>query len=152
MKALATSESAVHGDPLPPDLLPAGALRDRGVRESMTPASIRLFLKFCERWRLPVADRCALLGDLPRPTYYNWVKGRAGTLSRDQMERISLLLGIHKGLRLVFADEAAADRWMRADNRDMEFGGRSPLQRMLNGGIEDLYAVRRYLDAWRGMQ
>lgn len=132
--------------------LPSEALRDRKLRETMTPAAIRLFLKLADSWRLPVADRCTLLGDLPRPTYYNWVNGKAGTLSRDQIERISLLLGIHKGLRLLFADADAADRWFRAANRDIEFGGRSPLQRMLGGGIEDLYAVRRYLDAWRGFQ
>ncbi|MEZ5667254.1 MAG: MbcA/ParS/Xre antitoxin family protein [Alphaproteobacteria bacterium] len=145
MPALASSALAAEA-------LPAGALRQRDTREAMTPAAIRLFLRLAERWRLGVADRCALLGELPRPTYYNWVKGRAGTLSRDQMERISLLLGIHKALRLLFADEAAGERWLRAANRDLEFGGRSPLERMLAGGIGDLYAVRRYLDAWRGLQ
>ena len=147
MRPLASPDVDPGPEPLPP-----GALRDRGVRESMSPAAIRLFLRLAERWQLPVADRCALLGDLPRPTYYNWVKGKAGPLSRDQLERISLLLGIHKGLGLLFADGEAADRWLRAANRDLEFAGRSPLARMLEGGIDDLYAVRRYLDAWRGFQ
>lgn len=147
MTALAESASLAAEASLPPI-----ALRDRKQRAALTPAAIRLFLKLADHWRLPVAERCTLLGDLPRPTYYNWVNGKAGTLSRDQIERISLLLGIHKGLRLLFADAAAADRWLRAANRDIEFGGRAPLDRMLGGGIEDLYAVRRYLDAWRGFQ
>jgi hypothetical protein len=135
-----------------PEPLPPGALGDRKVRERLSPAAIRLFLRLAERWRLAVAERCILLGDLPRPTYYNWVNGRAGPLSRDQLERISLLLGIHKGLRLLFADGEAADRWLRAPNHDIEFAGRSPLARMLEGGIGDLDAVRRYLDAWRGLR
>jgi len=50
------------------------------------------------------------------------------------------------------------DRWMQqADGAirrtkavtDLSFAGGSPLDRMLHGSIDDLYAVRRYLDGWR---
>jgi hypothetical protein len=52
----------------------------------------------------------------------------------------------------LFADEASATRWFTSPNRDLPFGGHSPLERALRGSIDDLYAVRRYIDAWRGMK
>jgi len=125
-------------------------LRDRTQRHAVAGPAFRLFIRLADRWRLDVRQRLTLLGDLARPTYYNWASGKSRSLTRDQLERVSLLLGIHKALRLLFADEAAADRWLRAPNTDIEFAGQSPLQRMLQGGIGDLLAVRRYLDAWRG--
>jgi len=134
-----------------PGVLAPNALRDPKVRERMSPTAVRLFLRLSELWRLAVDQRRALLGDISRPTYHNWQKGKAGALSRDQLERISLVLGIHKGLRLLFADEASATRWLTSPNRDLPFGGESPLDRALRGSIDDLYAVRRYIDAWRGM-
>jgi hypothetical protein len=135
-----------------PGVLAPDALRDPKIRQRVSATALRLFLRLAELWRLAVDQRRALLGDISRPTYHNWRKGKAGTLTRDQLERISLVLGIHKGLRLLFADEASAMRWLTSPNRDLPFGGTSPLERALRGSIDDLYAVRRYIDAWRGMK
>jgi hypothetical protein len=135
-----------------PGVLAADALRDPKVRERMSPTAVKLFMQLTDVWRLAIDQRRALLGDISRPTYHNWQGGKIGTLSRDQLERISLVLGIHKGLKLLFADEASANRWFTSPNRDLPFGGKSPLQRALGGSIDDLYAVRRYIDAWRGMK
>lgn len=135
-----------------PGVLATDALRDPKTRARLSPTAVRLFLRLCGLWRLTVDQRRVLLGDISRPTYHNWQAGKVGTLTRDQLERISLLLGIHKGLKLLFADEASATRWFTSPNRDLPFGGQSPLERTLRGSIDDLYAVRRYIDAWRGMK
>jgi hypothetical protein len=135
-----------------PGVLAPNALRDPKVRERMSPAAVRLFMKLSDAWRLAVDQRRALLGDISPAAYHNWRNGKTGTLTRDQLERISLVLGIHKGLKLLFADEASATRWFTSPNRDLPFGGESPLGRALRGSIDDLYAVRRYIDAWRGMK
>lgn len=135
-----------------PGVLAPDALRDPQVRERLSPAAVRVFLRLSDLWRLAVDQRRALLGDISRPTYHNWQKGKVGTLTRDQLERISLVLGIYKGLKLLFADDASAMRWFTSPNRDLPFGGQSPLDRALRGSIDDLYAVRRYIDAWRGMK
>ena len=123
----------------------------RPVRAALSAPAIRLFLNVADAWGLNVAERRVLLGDIARATYHNWQSGKVGTLGRDQIERVSLVLGIHKALRLLFADDGAALRWLRSANRDIAFAGRSPLDRALRGGIDDLYTVRRYLDGWRGM-
>jgi len=118
----------------------------------MSASAVRLFLKLADRWGLTIDQRLALLGDISRQTYHNWQRGKVGTLTRDQLERISLLLGTHKGLKLLFADEAAGLRWFKSANRDLPFNGAAPLVRALQGSMDDLYAVRRYIDAWRGIK
>ncbi|MCA1378868.1 MULTISPECIES: MbcA/ParS/Xre antitoxin family protein [unclassified Bradyrhizobium] len=138
---------------LPTDgILAPDALRDSKMRERLSAPAVSLFLKLTDLWHLSVDDRRALAGDISRPTYHNWRNGKIGTLTRDQLERVSLVLGIQKGLRTLFSDEASATRWFTSPNHDLPFGGLSPLQRALRGSIDDLYAVRRYLDAWRGMK
>lgn len=135
-----------------PGVLAPDALRDPKVRQRMSPAAVRSFFRLADLWRLAIDQRRALLGDISKPTYHNWQNGKTGTLTRDQLERISLVLGIYKGLKLLFSDEASASRWFTSPNRDLPFGGDTPLNRTLRGSIDDLYAVRRYLDAWRGMK
>jgi len=120
--------------------------------DARTGPAISLFVKLAARWGLSGADCQTLLGGISRPTWQNWKRGKHGGLSRDQLERLSLIFGIHKGLRTVFADDEAGLRWLKAANRDYPFGGASPLVSMLQGGMNDLYAVRRYLDAWRGVR
>lgn len=137
---------------LAPGALGLEALGNARYREKLSRSAVRLFMKLADVWQLNVDQRCRLLGDISKPTYHNWQNGKAGTLSRDQMERISLLLGMHKGLKLLFADEAAGMRWLKSVNTDIPFGGESPLERTLHGSINDLYVVRRYIDAWRGMK
>lgn len=142
--------------PAPPaeaaELIGPDRLRDPAERRRMSAPALRLFFKTAELWGLTVEQRRAILGDVSRQTEHNWRTGSPGVLTRDQLERISLVLGILKGLRLLFADDAAGLRWLRAGNRDLPFAGASPLSRMSNGGINDLYDVRRYLDAWRGVR
>jgi hypothetical protein len=134
------------------ELIGPDTLRDPAERKRMSAPALRLFFKTSEVWGLTVDQRRAILGDVSRQTEHNWRTGSAGVLTRDQLERISLVLGILKGLRLVFADDTNAIRWLRAINRDAPFDSASPIERMTAGGINDLYAVRRYLDAWRGVR
>ena len=119
-------------------------------RTRLGAAGFRTFLGIADVWSLGVSERRLLLGDIADSTYHNWKAGRFSEPSRDLLERLSLLLGIYKALRLIFTDESTSIRWLRGENTDSTFAGRSPLSRMLDGSIDDLYAVRRYLDAWRG--
>ena len=127
-------------------------LRSAADRERLSGPAIRLFLNVADIWNLNVDERRALLGGISRQTYHNWRAASGAALGRDQLERISLVLGILKGLRLVFAEDRDGLRWLRAVNTDAPFRGSAPLALMTEGGIGDLYAVRRYLDAWRGVR
>jgi Protein of unknown function (DUF2384) len=136
-------------DPGPAPTLP---LRDLSPADSrrLGAAGLRTFLAIADEWQLPVTARRILLGDIGVSTYHKWKLGDIGTPSRDQRERISLILGIYKALRLLFSDDATGIRWLKSANIDAEFAGQSPLERMQLGSIQDLHAVRRYLDGWRG--
>lgn len=132
---------------------PAAPLRAAGDRRRLSGPALRLFFNTAELLGLTVDQRRAILGDISEATYHNWRRepGKV-SLTRDQLERVSLLLGVLKGLRLVFADDPTAFRWLRAANTDRPFDGRSPLDVMTEGGIVDLFQVRRYVDAWRGVR
>jgi len=69
-------------------------------------------------------------------------------LPRDTLERISVLLGIYKAINILLPVRERAAAWIKKPNK--AFGGESALDVMLKGRVDNLYAVRRYLDAWRG--
>jgi hypothetical protein len=143
---------ALAAPPLPDPAdgaLTAADLSDRRVRAELSGPALRLFVNAADRLDLTIAERCALLGDITRQTYHNWTRRPAITLSRDQLERVSLVLGVYKAVRQIFAEAPQGVRWLKAANRDTPFGGRSPLAHACTGGVRGLYDLRRYLDAWR---
>jgi hypothetical protein len=113
------------------------------------PSAIALaaFAKIAERWDLRRAERARLLATT-ESSIYRWVADPTfATLSWDQLERISYVLGIFAGLHAILGDIPFADEWIRMPNAD--FGGAPPLDRMLEGSVSDLADVRRYVDRWR---
>jgi hypothetical protein len=66
--------------------------------------------------------------------------------SRDQVERLSYILGIYGGLHSILGEVPLADEWVSRANLD--FGDQSPMQRMLAGNVGDLAFVRAYVDRW----
>jgi Protein of unknown function (DUF2384) len=112
--------------------------------QAMQRAIIRLF----DHWGIGDQDASVLLGDLSPRTYQRWKTGQYGRAGVDLITRMSNLIGIHKALRLIFADPVRGYDWVRAANS--AFSGQSALAVMLGGQITDLMRVRRYLDAQRG--
>lgn len=108
----------------------------------------RGFFAVVERWGLSNDEARQLLGGPSKATFYNYKKGEGGPLSRDTLDRVSYVLGIFKGLALLFPNPEQADRWMRQKNE--AFGGRSALDHALAGGLVDLAELRHYLDQVRG--
>jgi len=99
-------------------------------------------------WELSDADACQLLGGISVATYSRWKRGEFGRIGIDLQTRLSVLLGIHKALRLLFTDNHRAYSWVNQPNKD--FSGRRALDVMRDGQITDLLRIRNYLDAVRG--
>ena len=100
----------------------------------------------------PLADsdaELALLG----VSESTWDRMKAGTwegsLGQDQLTRASALIGLFKGLHLLFANDMA-DRWPKLENRAPLFDRRSPIGAMIEGGIPRMLETRQYIDALRG--
>jgi hypothetical protein len=123
------------------DFVPAPITDEEGI--AMARACLNLF----RLWKVSDADSATLLALAPR-TFARWKIGSIGRTSRDQKARMSNLMGIHKGLRILFREPDRGYEWIKRPNS--AFGGASALDVMLNGELTDLMRVRRYLDAERG--
>ena len=133
--------------------VPAGpSLDSMPDRARLSGPGLRSFFNIADEWALNTDQQRVLLGGISKSSLHNWKAGHVSALSRDQLERVSLVLGIYKAMALLFADGDGGKRWLKAANTESVFGGASPLARMLHGGIEDLYVTRRYIDAWRGVR
>lgn len=119
-------------------------------RARLAGTALKAYRRLVEQWGLTGLQAAALLG----VSVSTWerlkpeAEGRR-TLSQDQMTRVSVLVGIYKGLHLLFAD-AMADRWPMLPNTGPLFAGRTPVTAMIEGGIPLMLDTRRYVDAVRG--
>lgn len=118
-------------------------------RVRLTPAALEAVRNLALAWKLTGDDAAALLGVSPS----TWDRIRNETwkqsLSQDQLTRVSALVGLFKGLHLLFAD-GMADRWPLLPNAGPLFANRTPIAAMMEGGIPAMLDVRRYVDALRG--
>lgn len=141
----------VQQDQIPISKGDISKLADAAVSERISAPSFRVFKGIADSLDLTVEQRAKLLGGISEATYHNWKSKSTLQLNRDQLERLSLILGIWKAIRLLFTDTERGISWLKAKNTDTPFSSHSPLETMLRGSIDDLYSVRRYLDAWRGV-
>lgn len=129
---------------------PPANLADMSARARLTPAAVIGIVRLAEIWHLTNAEICTLIGDVSERTWFRMKKSNwDGALSQDSLTRISALIGIFKGLRLLFS-ERLADEWIRLPNKGPLYGGRRPLDIMIEGGIPKLLQVRQHIDALRG--
>ena len=104
-----------------PSLAAAGKLQtfaDESDRARLTPAALEAVRNLAAAWKLTGDDAAALLGVSPS----TWDRIRGGSwkqaLSQDQLTRVSALVGIFKGLHLLFAD-GMANCWPRCPTPDL---------------------------------
>jgi uncharacterized protein (DUF2384 family) len=117
-------------------------------RARLSPVAIKAFLALAKAWGLSNAEAAALIG-VSASSLDRIKRGNRPTLSQDQLTRVSALVGVFKGLHLLFADETA-DQWVRRPNAGPLFDRRTPIEAMIEGGIPRMLDVRRYVDAVRG--
>ena len=105
-----------------------------------------------ERWSLPTDAQLSLLGLSPesRKLLGLYRRGeRALPNQRDALDRVGYLMGIHKGLRLLFPESPELRySWVKRRNQLLE--GRTPLEVMLEDGLVGLARVARLIDFQRG--
>lgn len=126
---------------------------------SMIASAIRAIARIAEAWGFTGEQMAALLGT-SKSTYYRMLRAAADARNEEAAralrlaaegptrERLSLILGIYRGLHLYFSmNEAAADEWVNRPNTSPTFGGQSAKEMMLSGSVSDLFRVRQYVDA-----
>lgn len=124
---------------------------------SHSSAGLRWLFRARDAWTLTMDELGILLGGVKRRTLNDWQQklkaGQEIEVSRDTLERISLLLGIHKALFLITPaeHEHMAYEWFCKPIDLMGLRGSSIRDYLLTQGTMDaLYYVRRNLDGMRG--
>lgn len=114
--------------------------------QRLSKAALQAFFSICTRWELTDAQKRQLLGNPTEAIYQRWVRDQSDQrLDEDVLIRISHLVGIEKALYRLLAPEQA-DTWVKRPNTAAMFQGRSALDKMLTGNLNDLSEVRRYLE------
>jgi uncharacterized protein (DUF2384 family) len=116
------------------------------------PALAKMVMALLDHWKLASDEQAALLGIAAsnRATLARYRKGEAIGTSRDQLERVGHLLGIHKNLRLLFPqNRELAYAWITTRNR--AFDNLRPVDVIKEFGFSGLLMVRFYLDKARGL-
>src|SRR5262245_37975592 len=83
---------------------------DEAARARLTPAALEAVRNLADAWHATGDEMAALVGvsasTWDRISAEKWQQ----TLTQDQLTRVSALVGLFKGLNLLFAD-SMADRW-----------------------------------------
>ena len=124
------------------------------VAKTREPAQInavalKAYARIVDAWALSLKD-AAGLADMSESTWKRAKKpGFAGELTKDQLLRLSAVIGIYKSLELYFS-EPLARSWFTRSNAGPLFGGQRPVETAIEGGLPQILAIRTYLDALRG--
>lgn len=114
-----------------------------------TAVALKAYGRATEAWGLSLREASGL-ADMSESTWKRARKpGFAGELTKDQMLRLSAVIGIYKALELYFSDPLART-WLTRPNRGPLFGGARPVDTAIDGGLPQILAIRTYLDALRG--
>jgi hypothetical protein len=124
--------------------------------DAQAGAGLRAFARITGKWNLAAADAMALLGVDSRSTYYELLRRARETrevkgLSRDQLDRLSFLLGIYAAIRVLFPhSEESRNQWVSRANSAPLFSGRAPLDVMRSGmiGVYQTFAHLSAAQAW----
>ena len=115
----------------------------------LTSVALKAYARAAEAWALSRRE-AAGLADMSESTWKRARKpGFAGELTKDQLLRLSAVIGIYKALELYFSDQLART-WFTRPNAGPLFGGARPVDTAIDGGLPQILAIRTYLDALRG--
>src|SRR5690242_1008208 len=109
---------------------PLQTFADEHDRARLTPTALTAAQNIATAWKATGVEMASMLG----VSSSTWDRIRAGTwgqtLSQDQLTRASAMIGIFKGLHLLFANDMA-DRWVRLSNSGPLFDNKTPVATMI---------------------
>ena len=144
------------------DIYPRASLYlDRRVRPAVSAAvspyvqrrvtgPVQFMTILLKTWELKPDDAAPLLGFEQSDRVYvrGLLSGRFGLAGRDVKDRIAHLLHIRMTLASLFRSEDVENQWLREEHAML--ANQTPLQLLLDGGMENLLLVKEYVDAAAG--
>ena len=111
--------------------------------------ALKAYARAVDAWGLSLKE-AAGLADMSESTWKRAKKQDfAGELTKDQLLRLSAVIGIFEALELYFS-EPLAKSWFTRPNKGPLFSGSRPVDSAIDGGLPQILAVRTYLDALHG--
>ena len=111
--------------------------------------ALKAYARVVELWSLSQKEAAAL-ADMSESTWKRAKKpGFSGELTKDQLLRLSAVIGIYNALDLYFSDPLSRT-WFTRPNTGPLFSGARPIDTAIDGGLPQILAIRNYLDALRG--
>jgi uncharacterized protein (DUF2384 family) len=118
-------------------------------QDDLARVALKAYGRVAAAWKLPISEAAAL-ADMSESTWKRAKKPKfSGDLSKDQLLRLSAVIGIYKALDLYFGEEIAPI-WMTLPNQGPLFSGARPIDTLIQDGLPQFLNVRSYLDALRG--
>ncbi len=115
----------------------------------LNAVALKAYARIAEGWGLNLRE-AANLADMSESTWKRAKKPDfAGDLTKDQLLRLSAVIGIYKALELYFSDPLAKS-WFTRPNTGPLFAGLRPIDSAIEGGLPQILSIRTYLDALRG--
>lgn len=115
----------------------------------MSGPGLRTFINVALRWRLSEEEQVQLLRASSVKVLRHWAEATQArqslTLETDVLMRISVVLGLFGDLQQIIATIDEERRWLRRMNKAAPLLGRAPIEVLLNGTLENLLDVRRYV-------
>lgn len=109
----------------------------------MSEAGIKFFISFASKLGLTENEQQKLLGASKKEIIITW-KNNPDLIPHQTITRLSYLIGIYKDLNILFKADTVLE-WLRNENSNQLFNGLSPLQYMMEDGLENMSNVRLYL-------
>ena len=124
----------------------AAASSERSTEDRRVTGPVRFVNSLLDTWHLPPEAAGRLLGFEASDADYvkDVLRGDAPLRGRDAKDRVVHLFQIRRLLFSLFRDEAVENDWLR-EARDA-LGGKSPLDLLLEGSMEDLLLTKEYVE------
>lgn len=108
--------------------------------------ALKAYGRIADVWSLTPQDAAGLAG-LSDSTWRQVQKSEyAGQLTKDQLLRLSAVIGIFKALESYFSGPIARN-WFTRSNTGPLFNGQRPVDTAINEGLPQVLSIRNYLDA-----
>lgn len=117
--------------------------RDPAVTSAV---ALTAYVRIADAWSL-TPQEAAGLADMSDSTWRQVQKSEyAGQLTKDQLLRLSAVIGIFKALESYFSGSIARV-WFTQSNTGPLFNGQRPIGTAINKGLPQILSIRNYLDA-----
>lgn len=117
------------------------------IEDEKAKVALKAFFNIAKQWGLSEDDEGAILGQRDQAALRSWKDGTGLEPSNETIQRISHILAIFRAIGILIPDRNIAAAWVKQPNAAPTFDGRTALDLMADGDLENLKTVRQYLEA-----